>query len=144
MNAAGEEWGEGEKRIQYCQVFAVEYLHVRPCAGAWRGNNIRVTVAIQVASRHPHAASERWSVGEKALEYRAGFSIEYAHIRPAARARPGHDVQWAAILEFSQRVVDTAQEFGIVSIEIQQHLARLATGDLHKRRLARYANLDRI
>src|SRR5204862_13079 len=71
---------------------AAERLDVRPAAGADAGDDVGEAVAVHVAGRHVHAASEVRGVGHELADQVAGPAVEDLDVRAAAGAGRGDEV----------------------------------------------------
>src|SRR6185437_17127912 len=79
-------------RIALIQFVAVDDEDLAAAAGPGAGDDVRGSVAGDVASRHGDAAAEVRIVGEEIGEHRAVLAAEDANVGPAAGARASHDV----------------------------------------------------
>src|SRR5262249_43528506 len=63
--AGGQGRAEGEEVAQHGAGVAVEGPDVGGAAGAGRGDDVGHAVAVDIANRYAHAASEAWVVGQE-------------------------------------------------------------------------------
>src|SRR5690606_40549646 len=74
----------GKQPPQLNTVGAAECAKMGPTAGIGASDDVVMAVAVQVARGHEDAAAEIGVIGKEVPDYRAGGSIENAHVRPAA------------------------------------------------------------
>src|SRR5690606_19796019 len=115
----------GEETANLAARRAAENLHMWAAAGVGPGDDVRVSVAINVASCHVNAPVETGVVGEKVMDQLTACAAENAHMGSAADARGRDDIVHAITVDVTGSHADTAAEFGIKRVELpQQHAVR--------------------
>src|SRR5262245_65155578 len=108
---------------------------MRPTAGAGPGDDVDAAVTVDVARGYVHASGEERIVrgetrqdavvkhrvvGREEAEAADRGPAEHLHVRPAAGARPGHDVSAAVAVDVARGYVHASGEERIVREENRQ------------------------
>src|SRR5690348_4964383 len=83
---------------------------MRPAPRACAGDDVAAAIAIDVAGGYKHSAGKSRAISVTAAQARAVDSAEYAHMRPAPRARRCNDVLRAIAIHIANGHAHTAAE----------------------------------